>query len=42
MDTTAVELDEGLPVLPAGTRVGAWQVRGVRGRGGFGTVCRRR
>jgi len=40
MDTRAPELEEGLPILPVGTRVGPWRVCGLRGRGSFGTVYR--
>jgi hypothetical protein len=40
MDIPALDLEEGLPVLPVETRVGAWRVCGVRGRGSFGTVYR--
>jgi serine/threonine protein kinase len=34
------EPDLGPTTLPRGTKVGAWSVRGIRGRGSYGTVYR--
>ncbi|HLM47434.1 MAG TPA: protein kinase, partial [Myxococcaceae bacterium] len=38
MDTPASELDPA--ALLSGTKVGAWRVQGLRGRGNYGTVYR--
>jgi serine/threonine protein kinase len=38
MDTPTGVLEVGPTALPLGTRVGAWQVNGIRGRGTYGTV----
>jgi tRNA A-37 threonylcarbamoyl transferase component Bud32 len=38
MDTPAPELELSPTALPHGTKVGAWRVYGIRGRGTYGTV----
>jgi hypothetical protein len=40
MDTPALGLEAEVKPLPVGTRVDAWRVCGIRGRGSYGTVYR--
>jgi len=40
MEGQPLELDADVTALPHGTKIGAWRLKGCRGRGAYGTVYR--